>query len=533
MALSISPNGKYIAYIAEGDSSNRQSVYLYEFDSGRSRQLEGTDGATFPFWSPESDFVGFSVGGSVKRIPLKGGDAITIGTLPRDFARAIWSPDGAEMVATDGDRLYSLHPAGGKTIVRGQPPGGKSAIYPQFLASARGGWALAFILHDDAAGRGEVQVSEKNGRPHVLLPADINPDVHYEWLTYSPTGHLVYDRVLSNGVSSLWALPISSNSHSAAGNPFPIQENAAYPSVSQEGTLVYRSEATPVRKRLVWKDRSGRISGEIGEPQSDMHLPKVSPDGKFVAVEGINTLTGTNIWIHETNRQTMTRLRPDSEIASRPFWSPDGHQILFWSARKGKVTAFIQDTDGSGRTQQIAASDNFPTDWSFDGKYLLFDGDWSLQRLQDGTWDKLRNPFTGLAGTLSPDGRFVAFVSEVSGRWDLIVQAFAESGHQWQVSAGRGEQPRWSRDGKELFYVKGDTLFAVPVSTRPDFSFGIPKRLFSSSALDWGYPNPAYDVSPDGRRFVVIEPVGPVSQPAIWVVENWFAQFENHQPERR
>jgi Tol biopolymer transport system component len=303
--------------------------------------------------------------------------------------------------------------------------------------------------------------------------------------------------------------------------------------VSRNGTLVYRSIATPAQRRLVWVDRDGKRAGEIGEPQWDMSLPTVSPDGRYVAVEGVESSTGADIWIHDTLRPTKNRLTLDPARDSRPFWSPDGKQIVFWSLRTGKVEAFIQNADGTGNTESVGDESGYPTDWSPDGKYLLFDNKGSFRRSNAGNWEKIETPFRGGAGTLSPDGRFVAFASHESDRWEVNVQPFPEPSRRWQVSPGGGGQPRWSPNGKELFYVKGDTLFAIPVSTRPGFSFGTPKRLFCDPAFDWQFPNPAYDVAPDGRRFVLIDPVGPTRPPAIWIVQNWFTEFKDRKSGRR
>jgi serine/threonine-protein kinase len=266
----------------------------------------------------------------------------------------------------------------------------------------------------------------------------------------------------------------------------------------------------------------------------------VSPDGRYVAVEGVESGTGTDIWIHDTQRPVKTRLTLDPARDSRPYWSPDGKQILFWSNRTGNVDAFIQDAGGASNAEMVSADpwEDYPNDWSPDGKFLMFGdgGMWYLRRAPGGNWEKgppLHLPIDAEAAQFSPDGRFVAYVSRESGRPEVYVQHFPEPGRKWQVSLGGGDKPRWSKGGKELFYVNGDTLFAVPVTTRPDFSAGAPTRLFSDANLDWGYVHPSYDASADGRRFVLIEPVGPVSESAIWVVQNWFAEFRDRKPAPR
>jgi eukaryotic-like serine/threonine-protein kinase len=439
MELAISPDGKHVAYIAQDNSSDRQSLYLYEFERGRSREMEGTDGATFPFWSPGSDFVGFSVGGSVEKLPVQGGVPTRLTTLPGGFARAVWSLDSAEIALTDGQRLYCMPSIGGKATSLLQPLDNVLAIYPQFLPSRSSHRLLAFTSRQVPSGREEVDLLDGNRPPRVLIGPEASAEV-YHWLSYSPQGYLMYERV-SNNKSAVWALPLSADSLSATGDPFPIVENAEYPSVSQEGTLVYRPVATPPKKHLVWVDRTGKMVSEIGEPQLDMYLPKLSPDGKYVAVEGVvEPTSASDIWIHDTFRPSMTRLTLDPARDSRPFWSSDGTQILFWSLRTGKVEAFIQKADGTGKAEKVLS--DYPSDWSHSGDYLLFDGDWFLHKSGSGTWERDKTPYKGYSGTLSPDGRFVAYTTAESGRWTVEVQSFPEPNQRWHISTGGGLEPR-------------------------------------------------------------------------------------------
>lgn len=537
MPQAISPNGKYIVYVAGEASSLKRHLSLFEFERGESRPLAGTDEATNPFWSPNSDFVAFFGDACIKKVSVNGGSVSTItSTKLNNRMSGAWSPDGAELVFSDCCDLFSVPSVGGTASVLLKSDEQFRSKLPSFMPAEVGNRIIAFMHYRAGSGPAGLRLLDASNRQRSLLATDSSATYGYAWPVWSPTGHLLYQRQLSDHISEIWAVPLSLSNLNTKGSPFPIIENGGSPSVSLDGTLVYRSGGVAIqRRRLAWIDRTGKRVGEIGESQLDMYLPKLSPDGRYIAVEGYESSTAADIWLHDAVRHTKTRMTLDPARDSRPFWSPDGKQILFWSLRTGKVESFVQQADGTGTADILPGNPglNYPTDWSQNGNYLMFDGEWDLQRQHDGTWKPIQDSVQGLAKTLSPDGRFVAFVSSYSRTGEVMVQSFPKPTHRWHVSMGDGAQPRWSRDGKELFYVNGDTLFTVPVSMRSDaFWFGTPTRLFSNSALRSTFANPTYDVAPDGRRFVLIEPVGPVPQPAIWVVQNWFAEFEHKRAGR-
>jgi Tol biopolymer transport system component len=319
----------------------------------------------------------------------------------------------------------------------------------------------------------------------------------------------------------------------SVGEPFPVTKGGWYPSVSRDGTLVYLQEGGADWRRLVWRQRNGARIGELGLPQRDMCLPVVSPDGRLVAVEGVEDATGEDIWVHDAVRSTKTRVTLHAARDSMPVWSPNGRDIVFWSDRDGYRRLFTARLDGTGDAQALMAEGGpvraFPDDWSQDGKIVVTHvaglQKSYLERKADGNWEAFPLNLRGMVPRLSPDGRFVAYVGWESGRAEIYVQPFPQGGRKLQISQGGGTQARWRRDGMELFYVEGATLMAVPVSTKPTLSAGAAMKLFSDPALVWVWPHPTYDVSADGQRFVLTEPVGAVRPPAIRVVQNWFAEF--------
>ncbi len=246
-------------------------------------------------------------------------------------------------------------------------------------------------------------------------------------------------------------------------------------------------------------------------------------------------------------RGVSNRLSTAPESDSRPVWSPGGDEVAFSSRRAGNLDIYLAHADASGEEQELLATpqDEWPSDWSRDGKYLLYqrlDAEtgsdlWYLERSQDGSgWEPhafLQERSSKAVPKLSPNGRYVAYVSDESGQRQVYVQPFPHGGRKVTVSNNGGHQVRWSRDGKELFYVQGTTLMAVSVSTEREFSPGLPTEVFEHPGLLRALNYPAYDVSLDGRKFILSERVGydatEASKVTIRVVLNWFAEFKDRQ----
>jgi dipeptidyl aminopeptidase/acylaminoacyl peptidase len=341
----------------------------------------------------------------------------------------------------------------------------------------------------------------------------------------------------------------------ATGAPFLIAENGAFPSVSLDGTLLYvEGAAAGLQQRLAWRDRQGNPVGTIGQPQDAIRYPALSPDGERVAVMGRQG-GDRDIWIHEVGRPVKTRLTTDNFVDLWPTWSPTGDRVAFASGRTGMRDIYSQRADGSGQATPLLLTEGaaeYFTDWSRDERTLLFFrrllgtaghgfGDiFYLQRKDDGSYDEVAYQATQFEETtprFSPDERFIAYVSDESGQREIYVQAFPQGDKKRRVSVNGGIAPRWRADGKELFYVEGETLMATPISTSPSLTVGSPQALFMAPGLAWQTNNfLGYDVTPDGRKFVIWEPVEPDeddtgSKPVIRVVENWYEEFRGREQE--
>ena len=538
--VAISPDGRHIAFAA-GDAEGK--LWVQDLEQQEPRAIEGTEGAGKPFWSPDSGFIGFTAGGELKKVSLQGGVAIRVCQLPSSvFWGGSWSADGDLIIFSSSTppKLYEVPARGGTANLLVWPEESEQSsawiLNPHFLPSEAGDRVLLFSSSTGGPGGFNVMVQDlKTGRRELLGPG-VAP-------VYSPSGHLVYQSRPSTSV--LWALPFSLDTLQPTGQAFPIARNSGGPTVATDGTLVYFDVSGRVQRQrqLVWVNRTGGKVGEIGLPQVRIGVPALSPDGRLVAAQAMEE-SNYDIWVWDIARAAKARLTTGPEVDGGPVWSPTGEAVAFNSDRAGNLDIFLRQADGSGEAKVLLATprNELLTDWSRDGKYLLYwlddpetGGDlWYLERNEDGSaWEPhpfLHTLFNEHAAKFSPDRRYVAYVSDRSGQWEVYVQPFPEGGSQSTVSSNGGTQPRWSRDGKELFYVEGSTLVAVSVSSGAAFSVGSARPLFEHPNLrdGPGFSHSRYDVSADGRQFVLPELVDlgeEAPEPSIRVVQNWFEDF--------
>jgi Tol biopolymer transport system component len=321
-----------------------------------------------------------------------------------------------------------------------------------------------------------------------------------------------------------------------SGEAFPVLNSGLDFSASTEGTLLWADSSVGAEQRLAWRDREGRLLGKAGQPQFAMRNLALSPDGSRAALTAEEQGNG-DVWIHDLDRSVKTRFTFDPALDASPRWSPSGKEIAFLSLRSGAGDIFLQASDGTGEAKPVVATplQEIPTSWSSDGTILFFTRTdpktsfdlWFIKRKPDGAFGEpvpfLRSQFREENGQISPNSRFVLYHSDDTGRNEVFVRAFPEGG-KWQVSAKGGHQARWSRDGKEIFYVENkDTLICVPVTTTGAFSAGAAKSLFRNPGLVNSSGFNMYDVSPDGKRFLIAEPVegDKAKPPAIHVIQNW------------
>jgi Tol biopolymer transport system component len=526
----ISPDGRHVAY------TTGQELWIQDLDRDEPRKLAEEDGIGGLCWSPRSDFVVFGKWTVIlKKVSVQGGPIVTLSELPGGSAqRPNWSSDGRSVVFALGfpSRLYEVPADGGEARLLFQVDASESRYTfqdPHFLPHQGVGRRLLF-----ATGFPEnTQIAAQDletGRREILGPGQ-RP-------VYSPTGHIVYETA-----GDLWAMPFSVSDLKRRGAPFPIQRGASFPSIAADDTLVYLG-TTGGLEQLIWRDRKGVKLGSVGQPQRRVRAPSLSPDGSRIVAQGWDDSPQLDIWIHDVTRGSKTRLTSHPATETTAAWTPQGNLITFTSLRDGTADIFIQAADGSDEPKALVATphNDFGSDWSDDGKYLIYTtcsrGQcdlWYLKR-KDGYQDFepspfIQSPFDEYEADFSPDGRFVAYTANDSGRNEVYVRRFPDGTGKTQVSMRGGAQPRWPKDGNELFYVEDATLIAVQVSTVPEFALGAAERLFEDKEAFPGR-GMRYDVSFDGRRILMTDTLQKVNL-SIRVVQNWFAEFRDRQQPRR
>ncbi|MBI3469886.1 MAG: PD40 domain-containing protein, partial [Candidatus Solibacter usitatus] len=548
--VALSPDGKLLVYAAAVDGG-RTNLYLRPLDELTARHIAATEGANSPFFSPDGRWVAFYANGLLKKVSVAGGVPLTICEAPPVWS-ATWGEDQSIVFATTlpSSGLWLVPANGGEPVQITKPkPDEAQHGYPQLLP---GGTQVLFSVR---RGNGwQLALLGLKGRDWRLLG---NGRAIGEGAQYLPTGHLVYAQ--SGG---LVATPFDPSSGKLDQPPVPLHERvetsrfggAYFAFAASAGTLVYVPAGTAVAERtLLRADRDGRVAPLIAARAGYEH-PALSPDGRKLAVM-ISSVTGSDIWIIELERATRIRFTAGGASAF-PVWGPDGSRVAFQSTAPGPWNLFWKPLDGSTEPQPLlraseassswpntganllpgtlptlsGAGPQFPVSWAPDGSTLAFherkpSGERDIWVVSPGNDPVpfLLTPFDERLPRFSPDGKWLAYVSDESGRDDVYVQPFPGPGPKWLVSTEGGIDPVWSRDGRELFYRQGDQMMAVSVAPKVEFSASHPRRLFELR-FDAGYNGPNYDVSPDGKWFVMPRSDQGMVPGELHLVLNWFGE---------
>jgi dipeptidyl aminopeptidase/acylaminoacyl peptidase len=332
-------------------------------------------------------------------------------------------------------------------------------------------------------------------------------------------------------------LQLSGDAWTIAADPGLLaQFNFADFSVSSGGTLARRTGGLQTAE-LAWFDRSGRKLGRVESPRAYLSVRLSGSGGQILTSQADPAAGISDLWLHEVDRQTSTRITFDSGRDDAPVWSPDGEQIAFASTRSGVSNLWVKAASGTGASRRLTESVHHqrPVDWSRDGRYLLYEESTDGRRTDlwllpvDGPGKAVALAGSGAnesQGRFSPDGKWIAYVSDQSGRNEVYVRGFPPSQAQWQVSESGGSQPVWRSDGRELYFLAQDqSLYAAPVSSAGvRFDARDPVRLFPAETAAWGWDLHRYDVSRDGQRFLVLTRPDGAAEPAIAVALNLFAR---------
>ena len=521
----ISPDGRMIVFQATTEGT--RALFLRTIDSIVVQKLAGTDDGYLPFWSPDSRYIGFFGNNKLKKVDLNGGSPQTLCDAGNGIGGS-WNREGTILFGSENHPLQRVSAAGGTATVV-LPLGAEHKEldheFPFFLPDGR-----HFLYYSWKGNRGaiEIFVGSLDGSRKMVFRNDSN-------VTYVAPGYLLFARE-----NTLMAQLFDASKLELTGDPFPVMEHVAFTasgsyshfSVSENGTLVFW-KGTDVGRQLAWFDRSGKQIATVGPPGTYNDI-MLSPDGARAAIQKIDG-GNSDIWIMDLARGLPQRFTFSPNSEDNPSWSPDGNFLIYTSNMEGKTVFFRKNSSGAGSEERIyetASAIDDGTDWSADGKNLLFEdvGDKTLGDIWvlplDGSAKAqpvLQSEFAQFHGRLSPDAHWIAYASIESGRPEVYVQSFPPAGGKWQVSTDGGAQPRWRRDGKELYFMSPDRkLMAVDVKLGATFEMGTPKPLFQTRVTNFTSPN-RYDVTADGQRFLVNSSVEENSRNPLVVILNWAA----------
>jgi Tol biopolymer transport system component len=513
----ISPDGKLLAFTATAEG--KRQLWVRPLNALAAQALAGTEQAEFPFWSPDSRRIGFFVRGKVKKIDAAGGPAQTLCDAPNGRGGA-WNAESLIVFADRSSGLFSVPSQGGIPAPLTTP---ERTVHrwPVFLP---GGRRYVFLV----LGGGGINVGTLESKEHTRLAGDRSSPAYAEGP--AGEGYLLFVRA-----GTLMAQRLDASQGRLLGEAFPVAEKVGVDdrgrasfSVSGNGLLVVEPSSSS-QARLAWVDRTGKRLEWVGEPVSSPLWPRLSPDEKRVALS-----VQDDIWVRDLVRGLSTRITFHSGGRGfAPVLSPDGGRIVYSSNSGGADDLYVKSANGTGQEERLLKTINFrfASDWTAGGQWLLYSE--NDLKTKDDLWVLpmegerkpvvfLRSEFNERDGAFSPDGNWIAYASDESGRYEIYVQPYPATGAKWQVSKDGGHWPRWRADGRELYWLEADgTLMAAEVSAAPAFRPGIPQPLFETRIQDL---LERYAVSRDGKRFLVPMPVEETegARP-LTVIQNWLA----------
>jgi serine/threonine-protein kinase len=524
-SVALSPDGTHIAYAALHDKSG--SLMIRDLTQSAAKPIPGTDYGGNPFFSPDGRWIGFwAADGKLRKVPVGGGAPLTICDGVPDLRGAAWGPNDVIIFAPSYDLgLWKVSAAGGKPEMLTKPDrskGEKSHRFPNLLPDGK---AVLFTIGTaDIATFDDAQIAVKSletGEQKVLINGGTAPK-------YLPTGHLLYARA-----GTLFVVRFDAKKLQVTGAPIPFVNGAVTSDLDGAGDFDVAKDAfvylpgqhRTASRQLIWVDRRGTTQQLSDTPRPYLQV-KISPDGERVAVDldgGINTT-----WLYHLGRGTFSRytFRWD-EIA--PIWSPDGKHIVLASDRDGEFNLYSTTVDGSGEAERLTNSPylQYPYSWSRDGQFIAYtefrpDTGYDVMVLPMQGDRKPRpvaqRPFNETLPAFSPDGKWLALITDESGKFEVYIQPFPGPGERVQISTAGGESPVWARGGGELFYIAGRAMMAVDIATSPALKVSKPRVLFNIPAGTGGF---GLDVTPDGQKFLMIQTPPPTPAKRFQLVLNW------------
>ena len=525
----LSPDGTRLAFIAR-DSKGQLWLYVRAINSLTAQPLSGTMGAIHPFWSPDSRNLGFFSDGKLRRIDANGGPTQELASADRGRGGA-WSPDGTILFCPSiNDVLYRI-PASGGTAVPASKLGEDESghRWPYFLPDGK-----HFIFWSRGT-KAHICVGSLDSLEHKqILESAVNA-------TYAAPGYLVFVRG-----GTLMAQPFNAGKLAVVGDAIPVAQNVAINgasfhavfSTSETGLLVYQTGGVSGGWQMQWAGRDGKATRGIPDFNTFLE-PAISPDGKRIAVSFADAGGNIDVWVIDDGRGTKTRLTFNPANESYQIWTPDSARIIFSSTRNHRTDIFSKAVDGSGNEEVLLQDDSDKT-WksiSPDGRYLAYQRSNPENKVSSEIWvlplfgerkpfPIVNGPFLAYSPAISPDGKWMAYASDENTRRNIYITPFPGGGPKWQVSNTDGIYPKWRGDGKEMYFVTyGGNMTAVDVATTAtSVTLGTPHVLFSATleGLNWG----PYDVSRDGKQFLLNGTAAQDNDTPLTLVTNWLSEIK-------
>ncbi len=525
----LSPDGTRLAFIAR-DSKGLLWLYVRAINSLSAQPLAGTVGAIHPFWSPDSRNLGFFSDGKLRRIDANGGPTQELAPVDRGRGGA-WSPDGTILFSPGVNDPLLRIPASGGTATPATKIGGDESghRWPYFLPDGK-----HFIFWSRGT-KTHICVGSLDSLEHKqIFESAVNA-------AYAAPGYLLFVRG-----DTLMAQPFNAEKLAVVGDAIPVAEHIAINgasfhgvfSTSETGLLVYQTGGVSGGWQMQWAGRDGKATRSIPDFSTFLE-PAISPDGKRIAVAFADASGNIDIWIVDDVRGTKTRLTFNPANDSYQIWTPDGARIIFSSARNRRTDLFSKAADGSGNEEVLLQDDSDKT-WksiSPDGRYLAYQRGNPGGKVSSEIWvlplfgerkpfPIVNGPFLAVNPAISPDGKWLAYASDENTRREIYITPFPGGGPKWQVSTTGGIYPKWRGDGKELYFITyGGNMTAVDVATTAaSVTLGTPHVLFTTTleGLNWG----PYDVSRDGKQFLLNGTAAQDSDTPLTLVTNWLSEIK-------
>lgn len=524
--VTISPGGERIVFTGR-QSGGTSVLWVRELDATEARPLPGTEEAGYPFWSPDGRSIGFFAAGRLRRVDVLGGPPLTLCDAPTGKGGS-WNTDGTIVFA----------PSFNTPIHRVSENGGDATPVTS-LAQSRSENSHRFprMLPD---GDRFLYFARGAGEASTVRSGSISGDVDVEIMRATSNAEYVSGYLLYLRESTLMAQPFDSDALEFTGDPVPVGDPVRYIpgamagifTASDNGLLVYQGGASIPGARVSWRDFDGNLVDALDDIVQQDNM-RVSPTGSNFAIEVFDNTGGTaDIWMYDVERRIRTRFTFDPANDLMPVWSPDGSEVAFSSNRNGKAGIYVKGFGGASNEQLILedTADLWTSDWTADGGHIVYTradstatGDIYALPVGDGSAEPipvLVAEHGEYDAVVSPNGRWIAYISDESGQFEIYVTSFPVPGRKWQISSGGGSDPRWTPDGRGIAYIGNNTFHIVETETAGEtFGVGRTTPLFeSNTAIN-------YDIAPGGDRLVLVEDADDGDVDPLTVVSGWVADL--------